>query len=240
MITIINTALIYISTSAVHHQPFLMRPIIDLIWLSPLNTAVMIIDIDMLLTYGATYKSVKANTIIFQEGGNANFYYQLVSGSVRWVTINEEGREFIQLMAQKGESFGEMPLFDDGQYAASAIAEEDSVVLRLHKSNFLQLLKDNPSILFEFTKLLSQRMRFKFQTIHEIAYNSPEQQINSLLNYFKQQHRHTCPDCNQIKLTRQQIANMTGLRVETVIRAMRHLHDKGQLHIDKGKVYQPD
>jgi CRP-like cAMP-binding protein len=31
---------------------------------------------------------------------------------------------------------------------------------------------------------------------------------------------------------------MTGLRVETVIRAMRQLHDKGELHIEKGKVYQ--
>jgi len=30
---------------------------------------------------------------------------------------------------------------------------------------------------------------------------------------------------------------MTGLRVETVIRAIRHLHDKGTVRIEKGKVY---
>jgi hypothetical protein len=29
---------------------------------------------------------------------------------------------------------------------------------------------------------------------------------------------------------------MIGLRVETVIRAMRHMHEKGQLVIKKGKV----
>jgi CRP-like cAMP-binding protein len=198
----------------------------------------MMVDTDLLLTWGATYKKVKANDIIFQEGGCANFYYQVVSGKIRWVTVNEEGREFIQLIAEKGESFGEMPLFDDGLYAATAIAEEDSVVIRLHKSNFMQLLKDNPSLLFAFTRLLSERMRFKFLTINELAHYNPEHRVSTLLNYFKNRQRHTCPSCNQIKLTRQQIANMTGLRVETVIRVMRHLHDKGELHIDKGKAYR--
>lgn len=198
---------------------------------------IMMIDVDLLLTWGATYKKVQANDIIFYEGSRANFYYQVVSGKVRWVNMNEEGREFIQLMAEKGESFGEMPLFDDAPYAATAIAEEDCVIIRLHKSHFLQLLKDHPAIHFAFTRLLSERMRFKFLTIRELAYYNPEHQVSTLLNYFKARQRHTCPNCQQIKLTRQQIANMTGLRVETVIRVMRHLHHKGELLIDKGKVY---
>ncbi|WP_245843528.1 Crp/Fnr family transcriptional regulator [Niastella vici] len=197
----------------------------------------MMIDIDLLLTWGATYKKVQRDEIIFHEGGIASFYYQVVSGSVRWVSINEEGREFIQLMLEKGESFGELPLFDDGPYAATAIAQEDTVIIRLHKSNFLQLVKDNPDIHFAFTKLLAERMRFKFLTIRELAYYNPEHRISTLLNYFKKNSKHTCPNCKQVKLTRQQIADMTGLRVETVIRAMRHLHDKGELVIDKGKVY---
>jgi CRP-like cAMP-binding protein len=195
------------------------------------------IDIDLLLTWGATYKKVQQDEIIFHEGGCANFYYQVVSGSVRWVSINEEGREFIQLMVEKQESFGELPLFDDGTYAATAIADEDTVIIRLHKSNFLQLLKDNAEIHFAFTRLMAERMRFKFLTIRELAYYNPEHHISTLLNYFKKNHKHTCPNCKQIKLTRQQIADMTGLRVETVIRAMRHLHDKGELIIEKGKVY---
>lgn len=40
-----------------------------------------------------------------------------------------------------------------------------------------------------------------------------------------------------VKLTRQQIADMTGLRVETVIRSIRQMEEKGELVIDKGKVY---
>jgi len=194
-------------------------------------------DIDLLLTWGATYKKVKAGEIIFWEGAQASFYYQLVAGSVKWVSINEEGKEFIQIMIEEGESFGELPLFDDDPYAATAIAAEDSVLIRLHKSTFLQLLREQPEIHFHFTKLLSQRMRYKFLTIKELAHYSPEHMISSLLQYFKQHKMHTCPDSNRVKLTRQQIADLTGLRVETVIRAMRHLHSEGKLVIEKGKVY---
>ena len=49
--------------------------------------------------------------------------------------------------------------------------------------------------------------------------------------------RNICQQCNLLKLTRQQIADMTGLRVETVIRAMRQMHERGDVKIEKGKVF---
>ena len=84
---------------------------------------------------------------------------------------------------------------------------------------------------------MSQRLRFKFLLLKELASQDPEHSINWLLNYLKQNRKNFCAKCNKVNLTRQQIANMTGLRVETVIRAIRHLHEKGRLVIDKGKVY---
>lgn len=195
------------------------------------------IDIDLLLACGAAYKKLKKGEVIFSEGSCCSFYYQLVSGRVRWVNIDEEGHEFIQVSVEPGESFGELPLFDDEPYAATAIADEDSVVIRLHKSVFHQLMEDDVKLHFAFTRLLSQRVRFKFMLIKALASNDPERRISALLNYLKKENKNFCPSCNQLKLTRQQIADMTGLRVETVIRSMRHMHDKGQLLINKGKVY---
>lgn len=197
----------------------------------------MMIDIDLLLAWGAAYKKVSAGEMIFREGGNCSFYYQLVSGKVRWVNINDEGREFIQTIIEPGECFGELPLFDDEPYAASAIADEDSVIIRLHKITFLQLIKENPEIHFAFSKLLTERLRFKFLMLKELATHNPESSISTLLSYFKEHKKNICTKCNRLKLTRQQIADMTGLRVETVIRTMRNMHSMGLLRIDKGKVY---
>jgi CRP/FNR family transcriptional regulator, cyclic AMP receptor protein len=164
----------------------------------------------------------------------------LVSGSVRWVNVDDSGKEFIQVIIEPGECFGELPLFDDEPYAASAIADDDSIVIRLHKPVFIELLKENQELHFSFSRLLAQRLRFKFLLLKSLAVDDPENRISTLLNYLKKENRNFCNKCNKLNLTRQQIADMTGLRVETVIRAMRTMHEKGELLIDKGKVYCRD
>jgi CRP-like cAMP-binding protein len=61
-----------------------------------------------------------------------------------------------------------------------------------------------------------------------------------LLNNYKQQKiRNGARTTEKIKIdyTRKQIADMSGLRVETVIRIMRNLYNKRILTIEKGKVY---
>jgi CRP/FNR family cyclic AMP-dependent transcriptional regulator len=196
-----------------------------------------IIDIDTLLAWGAVYKKIGAEETIFREGSECHFYHQLVSGSVRWTNLKEDGGEFIQNMIEPGESFGEFPLFDGSPYAASAIANKESVVLRLHISTFQQMVKQHPEIHVEFLKIFTERMRFKFLLLKELSCDGPEHRISTLFNYLKKSNRNICKECNQLKLTRQQVADMTGLRVETVIRSIRHMRENGQLVIEKGKVY---
>jgi CRP-like cAMP-binding protein len=195
------------------------------------------IPIETLLAWGAAYKKMGPDEIIFREGSDCHFYHQLVSGSVRWVNINDDGGEFIQNMVQEGESFGEFPLFDDMPYAATAITNKDTVIIRLHKSSFLEMLKLHPDIQMQFLKLFSERLRFKFLLTNEISSYGPVHRISSLFNYFKDSKKNICTKCNMVKLTRQQIGDMTGLRVETVIRSIRQMEDKGELVIDHGKVY---
>jgi CRP/FNR family cyclic AMP-dependent transcriptional regulator len=192
------------------------------------------------LAWGAAYKKVNANETIFTEGQSCSFYYQLVSGSVRWVNTGENGKDCIHSIVDPGESFGEMPLFDDGPYAANAIANEDSIVIRLHKPTFLELIKENSELNFAFTQLLAKRLRFKLSVIKSFSAHCPEKSIATLLNYLKTENKNFCNNGTQLKLTRQQIADMTGLRVETVIRTMRNMHNKGDLVIAKGKVYCRD
>ena len=195
------------------------------------------IDIDILLCWGATYKQVRKGEVIFHEGTLGRFYYQLVEGRVRWVNVDDNGKEFIQTFIEEGESFGELPMLDDGPYVATAIADEDALLIRLPKEIFLQLLRENPAIHFDFTRLMTERLRHKFIILKELATQDPERKVSTIIQLYKNAHQDTCNGRMKIQLTRQEIADMTGLRVETVIRTIRNLHDKGTLHIEKGKVY---
>ena len=195
------------------------------------------IDLDILLCWGATYKQVCKGEIIFQEGIRGRYYHQLVSGRVKWMNVDEHGKEFIQNFIDPGESFGELPLLDDGPYVATAIADENSIFIRLPKEIFLQLLRENPEIHFNFTRLMTERLRQKFIILKELASQDPERKIFTILDSYKRSHCNVENKKLKIELTRQEIADMTGLRVETVIRTIRNLHNRGSLHIEKGKVY---
>jgi CRP/FNR family transcriptional regulator, cyclic AMP receptor protein len=224
--------MIFIRFGAAFYQLLLNNSRIVLVRKSP-----FMINVDLLLAYGATYKKVGRGELVFSEGAKALFYHQLTEGRIRWVNIDDEGKEFIQHIIEPGESFGELPLFDNEPYAATAIAEEDSVLLRLHHSTFQQVLKNHPEILAAFAKLFAQRLRFKFLIVKELSTYSPGHRILALINYMKQNKMNICPKCNKLLLTRQQLANMTGLRVETVIRAVKELEEKKFLIIQKGKMY---
>jgi CRP-like cAMP-binding protein len=132
---------------------------------------------------------------------------------------------------------GELPLFDDGLYAATAIAITKSILLRLPKRSFKSLLEEYPKIHFSFSRLLTERLRFKFYLLNKMATDQPEKLIVGLLDYFKLNQIHISPDESLVILTRQQIADLTGLRVETVIRVIRNLHMSGKLKIKHGKIF---
>jgi CRP/FNR family transcriptional regulator, cyclic AMP receptor protein len=195
------------------------------------------IDINLLLDKGATYKRLIAGEVLFSEGEHCEYYFQLVRGQIRWVNCNKEGDEYLQTIVEKGESIGELPLFDGEVYAASAIANKPSQVIRLQKQSFHELLIVQPEIHFAFSRLLTQRLRFKFYLLKEIAGNDSEKIITALLNYLYDKKDHICAICNQVRLNRRQIAEMTGLRVETVIRIMRQLNEKGIIQIHNRKAY---
>jgi CRP/FNR family transcriptional regulator, cyclic AMP receptor protein len=200
-------------------------------------TTTALIDQDLLLAWGATFHNLEKGQVLFCEDDPAHFYYQVVEGRIKMCNCNEEGKEFIQGMFEAGESFGEPPLFDGGIYPASAEADEASVVIRLRKENFLQLLKENFDIHFSFTQNLARRLRFKSLISKEISSYGPMHRVSTLLQEYKKSKGIADGELLKIELTRQQIADMTGLRVETVIRSIRELERNGHLKIQRGKVY---
>ena len=80
-------------------------------------------------------------------------------------------------------------------------------------------------------------MRYKFIILKTNAFENPEKRITVLLDYLKKEKDLPEGVPFQVDLTRQQIANMTGLRVETVIRTIRSLNERHELVIEQGKIY---
>ncbi|WP_343588734.1 Crp/Fnr family transcriptional regulator [Flavobacterium sp.] len=197
------------------------------------------ITVELLEKYGVVKKSFDKNDIIFEEGNLPLHYYQVISGEVKMSNYNDDGREFIQGIFYNGQSFGEPPLFLNQKYPANAIAVENAEIFILPKENFMKLLEENPKVSIKVIENLAQRLYYKSIMAAEISTHEPEHRVLKLIDhgiaYFNFQK-----DKNGylINFTRQQIGDLTGLRVETVIRTIKALEKKGELKIINRKVYR--
>lgn len=197
------------------------------------------IEQDILLRHGGFLKVVATDEIIIEEDSQSNYYYQLVSGRLRAVNINEQCREYLQYLIHPGETFAEIPMILDMHCQITVIADEPSIIIKVPKENFQELLQNNPEYQSRLSKVLANRLVLRYIIAKEFINNNPQHRILSLLNYLKEEGKDVCLACNKVELTRQEIADMLGFRVETVIRSIRDLNDKGLLEIKSGKVFYP-
>ena len=197
------------------------------------------ITIRLLEEYGGIIKHFKNSELIFEEGMQPLHYYQIISGEVKMNNYNDEGKEFIQGIFYKDQCFGEPPLFIDQVYPANAVAVIDADIITITKNKFLELLKNNSDISLKIIKNLSQRLYYKSVMAAEISSQDPEHRVLRLIDYSIEQLNFKKEDAGfLINFTRQQIGDLTGLRVETVIRAIKSLEKKGDLKIINRKVYR--
>lgn len=194
----------------------------------------MQIDLDLLYASGAICKEYKKGEIIFDEGVMANFYFQIIEGCVKMFNTNDKGKEFTQGYFFNGQSFGEPPLFINENYPATAMAFQDSAVVKLSKDKFLKILDENPAIQRYFLTLMARRIHSKAKTSKDIINQNPGFRI---IAFFKARKKGRIGEKELIPFTRQEIANFTGLRVETVIRALAKLQKENKIEIKNHKVY---
>lgn len=197
----------------------------------------MIISEKLLLSYGAKYEKFKRGDIILHEGETPHFYYQIVEGRIKLNHYNETGKELILAILHSGLSVCEFLLFIDKKYPINAVVFEASIVLKLAKSNFEKMLDDHPNISIDINKFLSERLYYKFLMLENNSSLHAEVRIRGVMDYHKSFSTNIGPFSYVIPLTRQQLASITGLRVETVIRTIKNLEKDDILKIIKGRIY---
>jgi CRP-like cAMP-binding protein len=197
----------------------------------------MIIPEEILKANNALFNNYSRNDYIFYEDDPPLFYYQVINGSVKMCSFSTDGQEFIQGIFNAGQSFGEPAIFGNFPFPSSAIALEDCVVAKLQATVFLEILKKDFELIKKFTYLMAERLRYKSMVLKEISSYNPEHIIMTMLKYIRKNQKPETGNNFHIPYTRQQIADMTGLRVETVIRTIKRLAKEGKLEVTGHKIY---
>lgn len=194
------------------------------------------IDRDLLYAWGAVSTRYEKGEVIFTEGEQARNYFQVESGAVRMYNLSNEGKEFTQGIFYSGQSFGEPPLFLNEVYPAAAMACQPAVVIRISKSTLFNLLDEYAPVQRAMMHVLARRAFQKACSARDLMVHNPEQRLQNFLKKCREQAGN--PSGNlMVPYTRQELANFTGMRVETVIRTLSKMQEEGKVQIIDRKLY---
>jgi CRP/FNR family transcriptional regulator len=178
----------------------------------------------------ASERSFMSNEFVFWDGDDPEWFYVVAEGQVKVLKHSSLGREFIIAFFGPGEMFGEVAVFENKPYPASAQAVTETRVVGIKREDFLSFLANRPQVALGIINVLGGRLRDAQGRLRDLAGERVEQRLAGILLMLSSKLGPTLP------FTRQEIADMAGTTTETAIRVMSHLKDRGIIRSVRGKV----
>jgi CRP-like cAMP-binding protein len=175
-------------------------------------------------------RNFASSEFIFWEGDPVDWFYVLIDGQVKVLKHSTQGKEFIIAFFGPGEMFGEVAVFENKPYPASAQASAKTRVLGIRREDFLSFLASRPKTALMIISILGGRLREAQNRLRNLASEHVEQRLASTLLMLSLKLGTTLP------FTRQELADMTGTTTETTIRVMSRLKESGIIRSVRGKI----
>lgn len=196
----------------------------------------MCISEELLRSIGATEHDYSLGDYLFRQDTLPQFYFYIVEGRVKLNRYAEDGKEFIQDIIQKKSGTGESMLVLGKHYPVNAVALSECTVLKLPGQRFFTLLKDYPSVLNDIYSRLADRTFEKQTLIHTITSKTAEDRLIEILNQMKESQEKKDRFSLEVGYTRQQLASLSGLSLETTIRIIRKMEKEDLIKLDGKKI----
>lgn len=111
----------------------------------------------------------KAQTII-HKSDEGDTFFSIVSGKVKVILTDEEGKEYIVSILKPLDFFGELALLDGEPRSASVVALETTEVLVIKREEFLRLITSNPELCIKIVGVLGRRLRKANEHIESLVF----------------------------------------------------------------------
>jgi CRP/FNR family cyclic AMP-dependent transcriptional regulator len=174
-----------------------------------------------LLAALVTRKSVLRGTTIMVAGDPTDSLYIVISGRLKVMMSDAEGKEVILAILGSGEFFGEMGLIDDAPRSASVVSIESCELLCVTKRDFKRCLAENFEMSMAVMRGLVKRLREADRKINSLALLDVYGRVARLLIDMSED-----VDGQKVvskRLPKQDIAKMIGASREMVSRVMKDL-----------------
>jgi CRP/FNR family transcriptional regulator, cyclic AMP receptor protein len=182
-----------------------------------------------LLATAVNRRNVPRGTVVIVEGDPTDSLYIIISGRLKVMMSDAEGKEVILAMLGPGEYFGEMGLIDDSPRSATVTAVEPCELITLAKKDFKKFLAEHFEMAATVMRGLVRRLRDADRKIGSLA----------LLDVYGRVARLLIDMADTVngqkvvtkRLPKQDIAKMIGASREMVSRVMKDLQLGGYIEV---------
>lgn len=190
-----------------------------------------------LISHKVFIEEFKKNEVILQEEDTNEFMYIILFGNVKVTQATKDGKEIILSMHKSDDFFGEISLIDGKTSPATVTATDNALIAIISKKDFYALVFNQDKVLENLLTILCSRLRDSWKRIELLNFKNATDRIKMIfliLSYDNGKKTDEGVVLN-IKMTHQNIADMTGLTRETVTRIIDKLQTSGEITVLKAK-----
>lgn len=173
---------------------------------------------------------------IYHQGDLPRYLYFLGAGKVKTYMLNEDGKEYLSGLVDQGEFFGHFPIMEGIAYGDFAEALEDSLIYRIPRMDFEQLLRRDREVGAAFIKLLSRNYLEQEKKMLSLAYDSVRKRTANALLELRDKFRSDDAEDFHIDISRHDLASMVGTASESVIRCLSEFKEDGLIRVEKRSI----
>lgn len=186
-------------------------------------------------------RKVGSDELLFSEGDPCEGLYVVQTGNVRIFKSAASGREQVLAIEGSGSSIAELPVFDGGNYPASAQAIRESTVLFVSKQAFQSLCLQHPEVALKVLKVVGARLRRLVRIIEELSFTTVRHRLIALLLRLAKTEgkRSALGIAFTLNANNQEIAAQLGTVRELVSRNLSRLQSEGLITMDGRSISIP-
>ncbi|MPS75201.1 Crp/Fnr family transcriptional regulator [Epilithonimonas hungarica] len=185
------------------------------------------------ITESRDLKLFPAGTVILDIDSYVNYIPLVMSGSVKVVRTEEDGREILLYYLTPGESCISSILSGLTQDTSKvkAVVEEDAEILMLSLVKAKEWLTKYPEWSTFVFELYHKRFEDLVTMVNSIAFQKVDARILYLLDQKSQLYK-----SKELNVTHQQLADELGITREAVSRVLKQIETDGKIKLSRNKI----
>ncbi|MBE7432577.1 MAG: Crp/Fnr family transcriptional regulator [Anaerolineales bacterium] len=167
--------------------------------------------------------------VLFWEGDPCEGLFILEHGSAKIFRISAQGRQYIVRILQEGDTFAEVPAFDEGASPVNVEALETCRVWIIDKNKLHALVMEHPMFAQKVLANFGTMLRGMVRMVSEMAFYQVTHRLARLIDA-------ELPQDKSQHWTQEQLAARLGTVREVVARSLKEMERSGAIKLEDRRI----